>query len=64
MALVIEDRGVIGILFTALEDRIAGLEMTADTMTVVGDQQGLERTLSEWARARAALTVLIRGEST
>lgn len=62
--LTIKDVGVIDILRTALQDRIVGLEMVADTHESVGDTEGVSATLKEWARARAALRLIEEGSST
>lgn len=57
----IKDPDVIAILQTALEDRIVGLEMLADTQESVGDASGVKATLRQWARSRAALRLLKKG---
>lgn len=59
--LKIVDPDVIEILCTAMEDRIVGLEMVADTQQAVGDAAAVRGTLREWARARAALRLLRKG---
>lgn len=60
--LMITDQDVIDIVRAALEDRIVGLEMVADTQESVGDAQEVAATLRQWARARAALRLITKGD--
>lgn len=61
MSLVITDQNVVDIVLTAMEDRVVGLEMQADTQALLGDDKGQHNTLREWARARAALLLIKKG---
>lgn len=60
--LVIKDPAVIDIVRAALRDRVASLEMTAETQELVGEQQECDTTLRAWARARAALRIVTESE--
>lgn len=57
----ITDPLVRDVIQAALEDRIIGLEMVADTHETIGDQPACHKALREWARARAVLKLVMKG---